>query len=169
MISHQPPSSCESCPLASRRRFLTGAARAFASAAAGLTLVPRSSVARWSDLVRLDSEGDVRVYTIPRTDGVHIDRGAQVILVREDRTIYAFRLRCPHQNTALRWRDDGWFQCPKHKSKYQPSGEFISGKATRGMDRFAIRRDGANVVVDLSRVYRQDDDPREWAAARIAI
>ena len=52
--------------------------------------------------------------------------------------VYAFNLSCPHQNTALKWQpDDQRFQCPKHKSRYQPDGTFISGRATRGMDRLA--------------------------------
>jgi hypothetical protein len=33
------------------------------------------------------------------------------------------------------------------------------------MDRFAIKRDGANVAVDLDVLYRQDDDRAAWDAA----
>lgn len=47
-------------------------------------------------------------------------------------------------------------QCPRHESNYPPDGEFISGRATRGVDRFAIRREGKEVAVDLSRVFRED-------------
>jgi Rieske Fe-S protein len=82
----------------------------------------------------------------------------------------AFNLACPHENTALRWRrQDDRFQCPRHESKYQPDGTFIEGRATRNMDRLPIRRDGDQVVVDLSRMIRSDQEPDAWAAASVAI
>lgn len=93
-----------------------------------------------------------------------------MILVRFEGHVYAFSLSCPHQNTALRWLpDDHRFQCPKHKSKYQPDGEFISGRATRGMDRFAIRRAGETVVVDLAVLHKQDTDAAGWNAALVTL
>ena len=61
------------------------------------------------------------------------------------------------------------FQCPKHKSKYQPDGEFISGRATRGMDRFSIRRAGETVVVDLAVLHKQDTDAAGWNAALVTL
>jgi len=36
------------------------------------------------------------------------------------------------------------------------------------MDRFGIRRDGANVVVEVERFYRQDKNPAEWESALVA-
>jgi hypothetical protein len=66
--------------------------------------------------------------------------------------VFAFNLSCPHENTALHWRqNDLRFQCPRHESKYQPDGTFTSGRATRNMERFAIRKDGQNVVIDLAK------------------
>ena len=107
---------------------------------------------------------------MPAGDGVTVDRGAQLILVRFAQKVYAFALSCPHENTALRWRQqDGRFQCPKHESKYKPDGTFMTGRATRNMDRFAIRRDGANVVVNLDRLYRSDQQPQDWAQAFAAL
>ena len=93
-----------------------------------------------------------------------------MILVRFQGKVYAFNLSCPHQNTALHWQpEDGIFQCPKHHSRYQPTGAFISGRATRGMDRLGIRRDGANVVVNLEQFYRQDRDAAAWDAAFVTV
>lgn len=107
-----------------------------------------------------------RAYPLPASDGVAIDREEQLIVVRFQQKAYAFSLACPHENTALRWRDrDARFQCPRHQSKYQPDGTFISGRATRNMDRFAIRREGDRLLVDLARLYRSDRHPAEWAAA----
>jgi len=80
------------------------------------------------------------------------------------------RLSCPHQRTALHWLQDvGRFQCPKHKSRYQPDGVFVSGRATRNMDRFAVRRDGATIVVDLEKVFKSDVDAAGWAGAVVAL
>ena len=117
------------------------------------------------------SRGDQTVrYAMPTADGVTIDRKEQVILVRHAGHVYAFALACPHQNTALRWVDkEQMFQCPRHKSRYQPDGTFISGRATRSMDRFAVRIVDAQVEVVLDRVFRQDEDPSGWAAAVIVI
>jgi Rieske Fe-S protein len=84
--------------------------------------------------------------------------------------VIAFSLACPHQNTALRW-DAGnrRFQCPKHKSRYKPDGVFIEGRATRGMDRFAVRRDGDTIVVNLDALYREDENAAQWAAAFVML
>ena len=87
-------------------------------------------------------------------------------IARAGGKIYAFSLGCPHQNTALRWDgDDHQFMCPKHKSHYRDDGTFIEGRATRDMDRLPIRREGAELVVDVDTVYQQDDNPKEWSAA----
>jgi hypothetical protein len=35
------------------------------------------------------------------------------------------------------------------------------------MDRLPIRREGAELVVDVDTVYQQDDNTKEWSAAFI--
>jgi Rieske Fe-S protein len=116
------------------------------------------------------AHGAAASYPVPSADGVVIDKPREVILVRWQGAVYAFRLSCPHQKTALKWRDkDGRFQCPKHKSRYQPDGTFISGRATRGMDRYAIARAGDSVRVDLDRFYQQDKDAAGWNAAMVKV
>jgi nitrite reductase/ring-hydroxylating ferredoxin subunit len=111
-----------------------------------------------------------RRYAIPAADGVAIDKDNSIILARAAGRVYAFSLSCPHQNTALRWSaDDREFQCPKHKSHYRADGTFIEGRATRDMDRMAIRRDGNAVVVDIDMLYQQDEHPKEWGAAFVAV
>jgi Rieske Fe-S protein len=93
-----------------------------------------------------------------------------VILVRWQGDVYAFNLACPHENTALKWRqDDGRFQCPWHNSKYTPEGVFMKGRATRNMDRFAISRDGAGVVVDSNKLWRSDENTAEWNGAFVKV
>jgi Rieske Fe-S protein len=113
---------------------------------------------------------DEHRYPLPASDGVTIDRDTQVIVVRFQQKVYAFNLACPHENTALRWRQrDGRFQCPRHESQYQPDGTFIQGRATRNMDRFAVKRAGESLVVDLSRLFRSDAQAQDWSAAAVAL
>jgi nitrite reductase/ring-hydroxylating ferredoxin subunit len=176
MSSNEPTSrasaDCAGCaPIHARREFL----RALAASAASALLTLGASPAAAQGLATqfggaVERRGDEASYPIPDADGATIDADNEVILVRYHNTAYAFSLSCPHQNTGLKWiGDEGRFQCPKHKSKYQPDGTFIEGRATRGMDRHAIRRDGAKVVVDLGVVFEQDKDAAGWAAAQVAL
>ena len=163
---------CTDCPLVTNRRaFLGSSLAAIAATIASLGIASRASAQMVVHHVRaLEAVGTVHSYAIPDADGVHIDHDNDVILVRWEHTVYAFNLSCPHQNTALRWdASDHRFQCPKHKSKYRATGEFIEGRATRGMDRLAVTRDGANVVVDLDRLFKQDVDPAAWNAAMVQV
>ena len=118
----------------------------------------------------LRATGSEHSYPIPAGDGVTIDRKAQVIVVRYQQHLYAFNLACPHENTALKWLPkDGRFQCPKHESRYQPSGQFIDGRATRNMDRLGARVDDSMLIVDVNKFYRSDKDPAGWAAATVVL
>jgi hypothetical protein len=45
----------------------------------------------------------------------------------------------------------------------------MTGRATRNMDRLGIRRDGNNVAVELSRMYRSDTDAAGWTAAAVTL
>ena len=161
------PDPCDgACP--SRRTFLqravAGAVVAGTVAFADFGSFPIGSIEA------LAAQGDERKYPIPAADGVNIDRENQVILARFQGAIYAFNLSCPHENAALRWREeDARFQCPRHQSKYKPDGTFISGRATRNMDRLGIRRDGEQVTVDLSRMFKSDADAAGWAAAVVKL
>jgi Rieske Fe-S protein len=70
----------------------------------------------------------------------------------------------------LKWREnESQFQCTKHKSKYQPDGTFISGRATRGMDRYPVRIARGSVSVDVSSVILQDEDEAAWQAASVTL
>jgi len=109
-------------------------------------------------------------YTLPVSDSVNIDRQAQVILVRFQNAVFAFALACPHEHAAVKWLPkDHRFQCSKHDSQYQPNGTYTAGRATRNLDRFAIRRDDASVVVDLQHWFESDKDPSGWTAALIQV
>jgi len=166
--------SCDTCPLAGaieRRAFFREAAAAAAGVFAALGIVASEARALPVRAVSaLSARGDERTYPIPTADGATIDKEESLIVARWQNAVYVFSLACPHQNTALKWEQrDAQFQCPKHHSKYRPDGSFIEGRATRGMDRFAVRRDGEKVAVDLDKLYQQDSDPAEWKAAVILL
>ena len=166
--------SCTTCPLAGameRRAFFREAATAAAGVFAALGIVASEARALPVRAVSaLSAHGEDRTYPIPTADGATIDKEESLIVARWQNALYVFSLACPHQNTALKWEQrDAQFQCPKHHSKYRPDGSFIEGRATRGMDRFAVRRDGEKIVVDLDKLYQQDTDPAEWKAAVILL
>ncbi len=166
-MTNPSDSPCRHCPVSTRRAFLAEAAAALASL--GVLSSALSGMA-FAEAVGERGEGSEVGYPVPGNDGATIDRQNQVIVARHQGFAYAFALSCPHQNTALRWIDDAsGYQCPKHKSRYQPDGTFISGRATRNMDRLPIRSDGKQLLVDVDRVYESDKDPGGWASAAVKL
>jgi len=114
--------------------------------------------------------GKEKTYTVPSADGVNIDRSSQVMLVRYANRVYAFSMACPHEHAAVKWlAKDQRFQCTKHDSQYRPDGVYVSGHATRNLDRFPIRRDGASVIVSLDRVFQSDQNTAAWNAAAVDV
>lgn len=164
---------CGQCPLVGRRDFLRDAGIAAASILVALGATPSIARAALPTVVPPGrGGGEEKSYPIPAVDGTQIDKDNGTILTRWQGKVYVYSLGCPHQNTVLRWYDkDGRFECPKHHSRFQPDGEYVadSGRATRGLDRFALRKDGNNVVANLDKLYKQDDNQAEWTAAFITI
>jgi Rieske Fe-S protein len=163
---------CAGCGEAtSRRRAIGQMSAAMLAAMAGVALRPETAAA----VPVVEASGSQtgpaeHTFPLPSADGVTIDRDTQVILVRFQQKAYAFNLACPHENTALRWKQrDGCFQCPRHESQYQPDGTFITGRATRNMDRFAVKRAGDSLVVDLNRLFRSDQQAQDWSASAVAV
>ncbi|MBW3655565.1 MAG: Rieske (2Fe-2S) protein [Gemmatimonadetes bacterium] len=163
---------CEGCGGGTTRRdFLRNAAGLAAGALAALGLLPEHAGAFAADWATPIAEaGSELTLAIPTMDGAAVYKDHGLILARHAGAVYAFSLACPHQRAALRWREaDARFQCPKHRSRYRPDGGYISGRATRSMDRFALRREGNNVVVNLSRLIREDQDRVAWAGAAVRL
>ncbi len=160
MMLNEPTHDCDVCPV-DRRAFLGQAIFAIL-AAFGATSVSATDA--------LALQGSEATYPIPAGDGVQIDKEREVILVRHQGVVYAFALSCPHQKQSLRWKErETRFECPKHKSKYQPNGSYISGRATRAMDRHPIRREGSTVRVDLTTKVRHDEEPERWESEHVRV
>ncbi|MDQ2891084.1 MAG: Rieske (2Fe-2S) protein [Gemmatimonadota bacterium] len=170
-------SSCDGCDLYPNRRDflrfggLAAIATALASVGASPSALRAMGVAKVSGTRGTKFGRNTVSYPLPVSDVTQIDHDNDVILVRWQNEVHAFNLSCPHQRTALRWDDaDHRFECPKHHSKYEPGGEFISGRATRNMDRFPVRRDASNnIVVDVDGMIRSDQDLAAWTAAGLKV
>jgi len=157
---------CGACPLGSRRAFLGRVSGALAIVALDDDWLAAFGATAVSEVTAEQSTANALTYPAPAGDGVSIDKKEQIILVRYQQKVYAFPLACPHENTALRWRQrDLRFQCERHGSRYQPDGTFMTGRATRNMDRYAVSHNGGSIVVDLTKLYQSDSHAAEWAAA----
>jgi cytochrome b6-f complex iron-sulfur subunit len=61
--------------------------------------------------------------------------------------------RCVHLGCRVPFcASSQWFECPCHGSKYNTAGEYKLGPAPRGLDRFKIRIEGDDVIVDTSEI-----------------
>jgi nitrite reductase/ring-hydroxylating ferredoxin subunit len=160
--------ACAGCTLVGRREFLRDTLVATA-AAIGVppALASGMPVGFIAPIARSAVE---KSYPIPTADSIQIDKAEDTIVARWQGKAYVFSLACPHQSTAIRWQADRRrFECPKHKSHYTPDGTFVDGRATRGLDRFAVRREGNTIVVNLDLLYEEDRQREQWRAAFVAL
>jgi len=164
--------ACRGCALVDRRDFLRDASVAVVSVLVALGAAPKTAAAAPIRLVAaLGGSREDKVYPIPAADGTQVDKSNDVMITRWQGKVYAFSLACPHQNTALKWSDkDHQFECPKHHSRFEPDGLYVkdSGRATRGLDRFAVRKDANNIVVNLDKLLQEDDNEAEWKTAFVS-
>jgi nitrite reductase/ring-hydroxylating ferredoxin subunit len=171
VFSKHDEDSCTECDVTGRRDFLLDALRAAAVALAAIGIAPSGANAmplRW--ITALSSGAQEKSYPVPTADGVQIDKENEVILSRVGKQVFAFALACPHQNTALRWEaEDNRFQCPKHKSRYRADGTFIEGRATRSMDRYAVKLANNQIVVDVDKVFQEDMEKPAWQQAVVTL
>jgi nitrite reductase/ring-hydroxylating ferredoxin subunit len=159
---------CTGCVLMDRRKFLRSAVFLTAGAAAlAATAEPAFAL---PVIPGIRHSAEEKTFPIPATDGASIDKDLDLILSRFQGKIFAFSLACPHQNTAIKWEvDRNRFQCPKHHSIYTPEGVFVEGRATRGLDRFVVRKDGNSIVVNLDLLLQEDEDADKWKTAFVTI
>ena len=164
---------CGGCERAaqSRRAFLRDAALLAIAALGAIGVAPDAALARTVRPVSARRGGAARVdYDLPPEDGVQVDEDNDVILVRWAGQAWAFSLACPHKGTRLRWRaDEDRFFCPRHKARFTRDGAHASGRRTRSLDRYHIRRAGDRLLVDLDALHREDQDPDGWRAAVVRL
>jgi len=158
----------DSCALQDRRDFLrVGLMAVGALTALGAT--PERLAALERAFATGARDGDELRFPIPTADGATIDRRNDVIIARFNGALMAFVLECPHRGENVRWQaNNNRFFCPKHESTFQPDGARIQGKADRGLDRYEIRREGDELVVNTTRKFRSTN-AEEWSAAQIAL
>jgi len=76
---------------------------------------------------------------------------ARLFVANTGTFLYAMSQKCPHLGCHVPFcESSGRFECPCHGSIYDLAGEYIAGPAPRGMDRYEVKLDGQNVVVDTS-------------------
>ena len=161
---------CGECRIAvGRRAFLRDTALAALGAVGAVAVSP--AFAHAVRAVRpASTAGPERVYQIPASDGVSIDEESDVILVRWQRRAYAFSSRCTHRGARLEWRPgEGRVFCPKHRARFRPDGGHDSGRRTRDLDRYEIRRRADGLAIDLDVLYRVDQAPDAWSRAFVQI
>jgi Rieske Fe-S protein len=171
--SNTRDADCDACPLVGRRTFLRDAGAIAATVLVALGAAPAAVMAAPIEFVSAVSGGrEDKSYPLPTKDGTQIDKDNAAMITRWQGKVYVFSLACPHQNTALRWYEkDNAFECPKHHSRFDASGTYVkdSGRATRDMDRFAVRKDGNNVVANLDKLLQQDENEAEWKVAFVTV
>ena len=152
-----------------RRAFLRAAALGVLGALAGEAALPALAGAVGTTTPTRVGRLELR-YTVPSADGVAVDESNEVILVRWQQRAYAFSTKCPHRGARLEWHsDEGRVFCPKHKARFRPDGAHDSGRKSRDLDRYDIRREGTSLVIKLDTLRRVDTDPTGWAAATVTI
>ena len=152
-----------------RRTFLRATALGVLGALVGEALLPTLASAVGTATPTSAGKWELR-YELPPADGVAVDEGNEVILVRWQGRAYAFSAKCPHRGARLEWRPaEGRVFCPKHKARFRPDGAHDSGRQSRDLDRYDVRREGTSLVIRLDTLRRADTDPAGWAAAMVMI
>jgi cytochrome b6-f complex iron-sulfur subunit len=65
--------------------------------------------------------------------------------------LMALYQRCVHLGCRVPFCEQSqWFECPCHGSKYNRAGEYQSGPAPKGLDRFPVVLEGNTVKVDTA-------------------
>lgn len=173
MASDAERDSCASheadCAVAGDRREFLRAGLLAVGALAALGVTPEQLSALERRFATGTRRGAELRFPLPSADGATIDEANAVIIARVGGVVMAFVLECPHRGTNVTWQANrNRFFCPKHRSTFQPNGALIAGRAERGLDRYAVRRDGAELVVDTANKVRSTD-AAAWTAAQVTL
>ncbi|HYD54760.1 MAG TPA: Rieske 2Fe-2S domain-containing protein [Gemmatimonadaceae bacterium] len=153
-----------------RRHFLEEAAVAAATILVALGATPDVVAARVAEVAAIGEASDVARYPLPSCDGAAVDAEHGVLLVRWLGQVHAFSLYCPHRAVPLEWRaTEQRAFCPKHEAWFQPDGSWDHGFLTRALDRHALTRESEELLVDLERRIRADQEPEAWREAVVRV
>ncbi len=137
-----------------RRQFLTrlwGVGGVLVGAAAGLTtwdLLRPLSTGGFGGLIRT-----IAPEAVPATGVVEV-AAAKAYLADIEGTVVAISEKCTHLGCRVPFCDSsGQFECPCHGSVFNRAGEYRSGPAPRGLDRYPIEVD-----VDTGLIYVDTGD-----------
>lgn len=172
VTGHPEADKCGECPIVTnRRRFLRDVGMTVAATLVATGLRPRGAFAALvSDVRPTRSNGAFRSYSVPVANAVIVDTDNDVIITRYRNKVYAFSRRCPHKGARLVWHEDeSRIFCPKHKARFISNGDHASGRRSRNLDRYGLRLQGREIVVDTDTLYRQDENPNAWASAVITV
>ena len=82
----------------------------------------------------------------------------QLFIANANGNLFALSQKCPHLGCRVPFcESSGRFECPCHGSKFDIGGEWIEGPAPRGMDRYELKLDNGNLVVDSSKLLKGPD------------
>ncbi len=83
--------------------------------------------------------------------------GQHVMLLREGDALRGFLARVPHLNERLAWcPNERVFLSFAHGELFDRRGRYVSGPATRDLDRVDVRLRGDEIIIDPLRVIRSD-------------
>jgi cytochrome b6-f complex iron-sulfur subunit len=134
-------------------------------------LSPASALANLVAEIRpLRRRGALLSYAVPKGEAVLVDSDNDVIIARSGRYAHAFSMRCPHKGAKLQWREEeSKIFCPKHKARFDASGDHVSGRRSRNLDRYPIRIQDGALVVDTDTLYREDEQLDSWQKAFVGV
>ncbi len=109
---------------------------------------PTSPIRPEEQWVRLGSLGEL---TLNQPASAH-DGRVYLARLKSDEVLALLR-RSPHLGCTIVWRPElGWFRDPCSGSTFAITGDYMSGPAPRGMDRYAVHLLDGRVFVDIGSV-----------------
>ncbi len=102
--------------------------------------------------------GDKNSFEEGKVEDKFKEVGAWVIRGRNEKNepvLYALSTTCTHLGCTPNWLEaDRKFKCPCHGSGFMISGVNFEGPAPRPLERYAIKDDNGQIVVDKSRKFQ---------------
>ena len=172
VTGHPEADKCSECPIATnRRRFLRDIGMTVAATLVATGLKPSAAFAAFVTEVKPSRiAGSRRSYSLPAADVVMLESDNDVNITRYRGKVYAFSRRCPHKGARLVWHEDeSRIFCPKHKARFMSNGDHASGRRSRNLDRYGVRIQGREIVVDTDVLYRSDVNREGWASAFVTV